>query len=180
VKTLAELHGGSVQASSRGPGLGSEFSVRLPLPAGRAARTEGAGPANAPRNPYATGSATARNVLVVDDNEDAATSLAMLLKLAGHEAEVAYDGSQALEKFRILRPEIVLIDIELPKGMTGHELGRRLCLEAGARRPILVAVTGYGAPQDLQRSRDAGFDHHLVKPVDARELARILEGLDRS
>src|SRR6185503_16221011 len=98
VKTLAELHGGSVQASSRGPGLGSEFSVRLPLPA---ARTEGAGPASAPPSPLATASATARNVLVVDDNEDAATSLAMLLKLAGHEAEVAYDGSQALEKFRI-------------------------------------------------------------------------------
>ena len=175
VKTLAELHGGTVEAESRGPGLGSEFRVRLPLPADAGARAASEGSGKARGQPVALTAETARSVLVVDDNVDAARSLALLLELAGHAAEVAYDGDQALEKFRSLHPEIVLVDIELPKGMNGHELGRRLIQEAGARRPVLVAVTGYGTPADLARSREAGFDHHLTKPVDAGQLARILE-----
>jgi CheY-like chemotaxis protein len=166
VKDLVALHDGSVAAFSSGPGSGSEFVVRLPLaPDEACAARASVGPALA---------TTPKRVLVVDDNRDAGETLAMLVRLAGHEARVAHDGAAALELFRASRPDIVLLDIELPHGMSGHEVALRIAREPGAERVMLVAVTGYGQQEDRERSREAGFHLHLVKPVDPRELERVL------
>ena len=172
VKKFAELHGGTVQASSAGPGLGSEFSVRLPLCASEGLRPEQQSPESVP---LGAGTGPARRILVVDDNKDSAMTLAMMLSIEGHATEVAYDGFEALEKFRSFRPDSVFVDIGLPGGMDGHDLGKRILQESGPDAPFLVAVTGYGSPEDRQRSRAVGFDYHLVKPVDPRELTKIMQ-----
>jgi CheY-like chemotaxis protein/two-component sensor histidine kinase len=178
-KKLTELHGGTIAASSPGLGQGSEFSVRLPLCAAPAARP--APPARpVDGRPPAAAAAAGQRILVVDDNQDSADSLALMLKLSGHDTRVAYDGPQALEESRSFRPTVALIDVELPKGMNGYELGQRLLEGAGPDRPVLVAVTGYGKPEDRERSRAAGFEHHLVKPVDPGELARVLQACGRA
>jgi signal transduction histidine kinase/methanogenic corrinoid protein MtbC1/CheY-like chemotaxis protein len=167
VKSLTEMHGGRVEAHSAGPGQGSEFVVRWPLateqaPAGVPAPTE--------RAPAGEG---AVRVLLVDDNVDAAESLAMLLRLRGHEVAVAYDGPAALRAAEARRPEVALLDIGLPS-MDGYELARRLRPQPGLGRTVLVALTGWGQEEDRRRSAEAGFDHHLVKPVDLPELQRVL------
>jgi CheY-like chemotaxis protein/anti-sigma regulatory factor (Ser/Thr protein kinase) len=167
VQRLVELHGGTVRAHSDGPGRGSEFVVTLPVladapqPAAEsspaAAQAEAGGP---------------RRILVVDDNVDGAESLATLLKLLGHEVHVAHDGPAALRATADVRPEVVFLDIGLP-GMDGYEVARRL-RRPGRTEALLVALTGYGQEEDRRRSREAGFDHHLVKPVDPAVLEELL------
>ncbi len=164
VKSLVQMHGGSVQASSEGLGKGSELVVRLPLCA-------------APEEAIAAAPASAEasrplRTLVVDDNVDGASSLALLMEMLGHEAAVAHDGPEALEMALASRPDLVLLDIGLP-GMDGYEVAARL-RQAGLASTVLAALTGYGREEDLARSREAGFDHHLVKPVDISTLQKVL------
>ncbi len=167
VKRLVELHGGTVQASSEGPGLGTEMIVRLPLLAGDL-------PADSPKT-YGSGRASAaRRVLVVDDNRDATETMALLLELWGHEVYSALDGPSALAMAAEHRPEIVLLDIGLP-GMTGYEVAQRLRDVPGLERALLVAVTGYGQREDRRRTREAGFEHHLVKPVEPEKLRELID-----
>ncbi len=165
VRQLVTLHGGTVSASSDGPDRGSEFVVRWPAIAPRAAE-----PASAPR----VDSVRARDILIVDDNDDARESLQAMFEIEGHRVRTARDATSALATMQSAPPEIAIIDIGLPT-VDGYELARRIIrtLE-GSRRPRLVALTGYGLPGDRERSREAGFDHHLVKPVELDELRAVL------
>jgi signal transduction histidine kinase/ActR/RegA family two-component response regulator len=167
VKNLVEMHGGTVAANSAGVGLGSEFVVRLPI-THEAARPQ---PTVPPHESLRT--TPARRVLVVDDNQDAVESLAMLLKLSGHDTHIAHDGLEAVEKAALLNPDIILLDIGLPK-INGFEAARRIRKQSPGNRPALVALTGWGQDADRQKSREAGFDAHVVKPVDADVLANLL------
>jgi CheY-like chemotaxis protein len=164
VRRLAELHGGSAEAQSEGAGKGSVFTVRFPAVTTPAMRRPGAAAASAVQS---------RDVLVVEDNDDARETLRRMLELEGHRVRVAADGVTALEAVRAAPPEIALIDVGLPR-MDGYELARRIRAELPATRPLLVAVTGYGLPEDRNRTRAAGFDLHLVKPVDSATLADVL------
>jgi CheY-like chemotaxis protein len=164
VKSLVEMHGGTVEAASGGVGTGSEFTVRLPLLPG----ADGPAADTAPAPPAAP-----RRVLVVDDNHDARDSLGDLLVLSGHEVRVARSGPQAIELAREFRPDVALLDIGLP-GMSGYELAGRLRAEPFGPTLLLVALTGYGQDEDRRRTREAGFDHHLTKPADLRQLAGLL------
>jgi PAS domain S-box-containing protein len=170
VRNLVALHGGRVEVRSEGPGRGSEFSVRLPLLAG--CREPAAAPP-APATPAAAGGGL--RVLVVDDNVDAVESLAMLLELEGHRVRMVHDGPAALDAARTFRPQAVLLDIGLP-GMSGYEVARRLRADPDLNPVRLIAVSGYGSPEDKQRSREAGFDLHLVKPVEPADLLILLAG----
>ena len=169
VKRLTEMHGGSVSASSRGPGAGSEFTTRLPL-------------SNAPLAHGATADAAAtapdarHRLLVVDDNRDSANSLAALLEAMGHEVRTAYDGPGALSVASDFRPRAAFVDIGLP-GMDGYEVARRLRACPELAPVTLVAFTGYCQDEDRQRVLEAGFDHHVAKPARLSELARIVGGL---
>jgi signal transduction histidine kinase/CheY-like chemotaxis protein len=165
VRRLAELHGGSVRMHSDGAGLGSEFTVRLPAIEAVAA-APGAAPIEQARS-------ESRHILIVEDNADARDTLQMILEMDGHRVETAADGPSGLEKALALQPELALIDVGLP-GMDGYEVARRIRASHGMRRPFLVALTGYGAPEDRERALEAGFDSHVVKPVDDRTLADIL------
>jgi signal transduction histidine kinase/DNA-binding response OmpR family regulator len=164
VKKLAEMHGGSVVAKSEGPGCGSEFTFRLPLAAATSARGVERTATPVPRN---------KRVLVVDDNEDAAETLAMLLGLIGADVRVAHDGPAALAAFAAFAPEVVLLDIGMP-GMDGYEVARRLRALDPARDTSIVALTGWGQSEDRRLAREAGFDHHLVKPANVDALRAIL------
>jgi len=172
VRTLTELHGGTVAADSGGPGRGSTFTVKLPAAAGRVVETNP--PAGGPV--WATSDVT-RRVLVVDDNRDAAEMLSQLLARAGHQVEIAVDASQALSAADAFRPQIAILDIGLPV-MDGYALGRELRARLSSA-PILIALTGYGHERDQRRSEEAGFASHLVKPVDARRLIDIVDELSR-
>jgi signal transduction histidine kinase len=167
VKALVEMHGGSVTATSPGPGRGAEFIVRLPLAAGEAVAAR----------PAATEASRAAvrplRVLVVDDNQAQVESLAVLLGLDGHEVRTAADGPRALEEAAAFRPQAVLLDIGLP-GMDGYEVARRLRQQPRPERMLLVALTGYGSAEDVGHARAAGFDHHLVKPAEPAEVRRLL------
>jgi PAS domain S-box-containing protein len=171
VRRLTEMHGGSVEASSEGIGKGSCFSVRLPLTGRQAAAPK------VQRREHA--SIASLGVLIVDDNRDAAESLAMLLRTAGAVVHVAHDGPSALAEFERHEPGIVLLDIGMP-GMDGYEVARRLRENSRPERVAIVALTGWGQDEDRQRVRDAGFDHHLVKPVDLPSLQALLTSLARS
>jgi signal transduction histidine kinase len=172
VKSLVELHGGAVAAHSAGPGLGSEFVVRLP-----ATGSPDRGPRGADRGPRPGADArTTRNVLVVDDNRDAADSLGTLLRLKGHGVRVVYDGPAAVAAAAEYPPDLVLLDLGMP-GMDGYEVARRLRQMPAFRGRTLAAVTGWGQEADRRRTREAGFDHHLVKPIDPAELSALLAGL---
>jgi CheY-like chemotaxis protein/two-component sensor histidine kinase len=168
VRKLVELHGGRVEASSPGPRRGSTFTVRLPA----LDRAPGL-PAVADGRP----APRARRVLVVDDNRDLAESLAMVLRLWGHDVRVAYDGRSALETAQEYAPEVVLLDIGLPQ-LDGFEVARRLRQRPELRQARLVAITGYGRDEDRRRSAEAGFDLHLTKPVDPAELQPLLVDAD--
>jgi CheY-like chemotaxis protein len=162
-----------VEARSAGAGQGSEFVVRLPAaPQEPAAEQEGDGTAQADPPPV-----PARRVLVVDDNVDAADSLALLLKLTGQEVRVAHDGPTALLVAEAFRPQVVLLDIGMP-GMDGYEVARRLRGQPEGRSALVVALTGWGQDHDRRRSAEAGFDHHLVKPVEPDALGKLLAGCD--
>jgi signal transduction histidine kinase/DNA-binding response OmpR family regulator len=163
VKRLIEMHGGEVRASSPGTGLGATFEITLP-------RIERPRPAAVPTVGADTPS---RRILVVDDNADAADSLAILLGLQGHETRIAQSGPEALEAAAAFGPDIALLDLGLP-GMDGYELAARLRAMAQLRHIRLVALTGYGRSEDRQRTQAAGFDDHLVKPVDLAALTRSL------
>jgi CheY-like chemotaxis protein len=168
VKRLVELHQGSVHVFSAGLGRGSEFVVRLPqVPIGSAVRET---------RPSAgvRASARAKRILVADDNVDAADGLKLLLALSGDEVRVAYDGVSALSVAREFQPEIALLDVGMPR-MDGYEIARRLREDPQTRHMILIAVTGWGQADDRRRSKEAGFDYHLVKPVDPAALERLLE-----
>jgi signal transduction histidine kinase/ActR/RegA family two-component response regulator len=169
VRSLVEMHGGTVEAHSPGLGQGSEFVVRLPIrPPALNAMSDRFEDDEAP-SPLAHRS----RVLVVEDNLDAAESLAALLRLWGHEVQVVHDGLVALEAARRQRPEVVLLDIGLP-GLDGYQVARRLRDEVGLHDALLVAMTGYGQPDDRRRSREAGIQHHYVKPVEPAILRELL------
>jgi CheY-like chemotaxis protein/anti-sigma regulatory factor (Ser/Thr protein kinase) len=167
VKSLVELHGGSIQAKSDGAGKGSEFVVRLPL----AEHTPPPAIEREPREDPAH--ERSLRVLVVDDNTDAADLLAEFLRQHGHQTAVAHNGPRALEQAEAFRPEIAVLDIGLPV-MDGYELARRLRSVEGLDQIRLIALTGYGQPQDRALALAAGFDHHLVKPFDPEQLAPLL------
>lgn len=164
---LIDMHGGTIKARSDGGGTGSEFVVRLPLLVRSAARrpTEGGGVEET--------DGQARRILVVDDLRDSADSLAMLLRLAGHVVHTAHDGLEAVEAAAEFRPEVVLLDIGLPK-LNGYEAAQRIREQPWGRRMVLVALTGWGQEEDKRRATAAGFDHHLTKPVDSALLAQVL------
>lgn len=166
VKRLIELHDGTVEARSAGLNLGSEFIVRLPL------TTEAMRPASQPQAEVAADGSSLR-ILIVDDNEDGADSLAMLLQQQGNDIRVAYDGEQALIASEEFRPDVVLLDIGLPK-LSGHDVCRRLRAQPGGEQRVVIAQTGWGQPEDRERTLWAGFDHHLVKPLDAKVLDKLL------
>jgi PAS domain S-box-containing protein len=168
VDRLVRLHGGTVSAASPGPGQGSEFVVRLPL--ARLALAEASAAAGDTR------AHRGRRVLVVDDNEDSAASMCLLLELWGHEARTAGNAAQALERALEMRPELVLLDIGLP-GTDGFELARQIRARPELAHARLVAMTGYGHQDDRERSREAGFDAHLVKPVATAQLQDVLAAL---
>jgi CheY-like chemotaxis protein/anti-sigma regulatory factor (Ser/Thr protein kinase) len=157
VKRLVELHGGTVEAASEGVGKGSEVTVRLPLAAAEVAsqvcRPEARSPATPPLR-----------VLVVDDNRDAAETMKMVLGLNGHEVRTAHDGLSAISRASHWRPDVVLLDIGLPR-LDGYEVGRRLRARPDMKDVVIIAVTGYGQDSDRRRSEEAGFQYHLVKPV---------------
>ena len=166
VRTLVKMHGGTVRAFSDGPGHGSEFVVRLPLAVPPAVPEAREAPVSAK-----IGTGSALRVLVVDDNADAAQALQHLLKLLGHDVMMAHDGPGALAVAAQLRPDLVLLDIGLP-GMDGYAVAERL-RAAGHEKASLVALTGYAQDDDLRRSSNAGFDRHMVKPVDVGALRRL-------
>ena len=170
VKSLTEMHGGSVEAHSAGSGQGSEFVVHWPLAVEQTPESAPAPPAVAPTTERAV------RVLLVDDNVDAAESLAMLLRLWGCEVVVAHDGPDALRAAETQRPEVALLDIGLP-GMDGYELARRLRAAADTRGLRLVALTGYGLAADRERALAAGFDEHLVKPASLEVVQQVIERL---
>ncbi|HKH48882.1 MAG TPA: ATP-binding protein, partial [Thermoanaerobaculia bacterium] len=172
VQQIALLHGGSVQAWSEGAGRGAEIIFRLPLLSG--VRAEDPPQARSLDVPRAN---VARKVLVVDDNRDATATLEMLVQLWGHEVRTAHTGPAALAEAAIYRPEVVLLDIGLP-GMDGYEVAQRLRKLDGLRKVLLIAITGYGQENDRRRSREAGFDQHLVKPVDPTRLQEVLAAAD--
>jgi PAS domain S-box-containing protein len=169
VKRLVELHGGHVEARSAGRGQGSEFIVRLPALEVRAEPEPVTVSTSAPSRPRLV----RRRILVVDDNIDAADALSRILELHNQDVHVAHDGHAALQMARAMQPEIVFLDLALPK-MNGLEVARRLRNEQPGRPMLLVAVTGFGQEEDRRRTADAGFDHHLVKPIDPQMLRSLL------
>jgi PAS domain S-box-containing protein len=169
VKRLVEMHGGAVDARSEGLGKGSAFQVRLPLAEAPARAAE-------PSSDAEPAPAAALRILTVDDNRDAADGLVLLLERAGHQVVTAHDGEEAVRAAGELQPDAVVLDIGLPK-LDGYEVARRIRAEGWAANVVLVALTGFGQESDRRQARDAGFDCHLVKPVDPRELLRTLATL---
>jgi signal transduction histidine kinase len=168
-RRLAEMHGGTIEAKSEGIGRGSEFIVRLPV-AHAAADTA--------QSPRLAGTVPAMRALVVDDNQDAATSLGMVLSMLGADVTTAYDGPAAIAAFASTDPSVVLLDIGMP-GMDGYEVARTLRLRFPERRPAIVALTGWGQEDDRRRAREAGIDHHLVKPAEIEVLRELLARIAR-
>jgi CheY-like chemotaxis protein len=167
VRGLVEMHGGAVEAHSGGPGRGSEFVVRLPV----------AEPGQEPNTPGPVGGSpqpvAASRILIVDDNRNAAQLLGQVLGVLGHEARVVHDGLEAVRTAAEFRPRLVLLDIGMP-GVNGYEAARRIRSEPWGSDMVLVALTGFGQEADRQQAVQAGFDHHLTKPVEAAAVQRLL------
>jgi CheY-like chemotaxis protein len=170
VKGLTEMHGGSVRAESAGPGLGSRFEVRLPTVVEVADEAAQAALASAAPHP------SQLRILVVDDNRDAVESMATMLRLLGSEVHTAHDGIEAVEKAEAVRPDVVLMDVGMPR-LNGYEATRRIRAQSWGGRMIVIAVTGWGQESDRRKSREAGCDHHLVKPVDSMQLQQLIAEL---
>ncbi|HEU4620770.1 MAG TPA: PAS domain S-box protein [Burkholderiaceae bacterium] len=169
---LTQKHGGRIEARSEGAGRGSEFIVRLPLVESASTTTVSVdGPAHA--------SSTRRKVLIADDNRDAALSLAMMLDMMGHETRTAHDGVEALEHAADFHPDVVLLDIGMPR-LNGYDAARQLREQHGGERMLLIALTGWGQDEDKRRSKEAGFDVHLVKPVEPGSLETVIASIDAS
>ena len=164
VKSLVGMHGGTVEARSEGPGLGSEFIVRLPVVVEQASALEPT--RRIPPLP-------SRRILIVDDSRDGGESLATLLRVLGAEVALAHSGRHALECVDAFRPDVVLLDIGMP-GMDGYEVARRIRANPANRDMSLIALTGWGQDEDRRRSVAAGFNHHLVKPADIEQLRQLL------
>src|SRR5680860_870499 len=173
VKRLVEMHGGTVEAHSSGPGAGSEFIVRLPLGADIDARAP-----DSVADAVISGTIKHR-ILVVDDNRDAATALAAILTVLGYDARSAFDGADALMQATVFRPEVVLLDLRMPR-LNGFETAERLRAQAGGQSLVLIALTGYGQEKDRRRTAAAGFDHHWIKPVDPAMLETMLAGVTQA
>jgi len=169
-KGIVELHGGSIEARSDGPGRGSEFVVRLPVATATPVRELARATDEEPR------AATTRRILIVDDNKDSAESLAILLRMMGNEVASAYDGELALAAAEATRPDVVLLDIGMPK-LNGYDTCRRIREQPWGQRIFFIALTGWGQEQDRRRTEEAGFDRHMVKPVDATVLMNLLASL---
>jgi CheY-like chemotaxis protein len=168
VKALAEMHGGTVTASSEGTGKGSEFVLRLPSAQGEA-KVDAVTPTTS-----SDGARSGNCVLVVDDNVDLSRALTTLLSRFGYDARGVHDGQSAIEAARSLRPDVVLLDLGLP-GMDGYEVARRLRREEGFHDTTIIAITGYGQEDDGRYSSEEGFNHHLIKPVQIEALVALLE-----
>lgn len=173
VKKIVEMHGGTVTATSKGPGTGSEFIVRLPASVGAPAE-----PGSGAKLERASIRGPA-HILVIDDNADTADGLARFLMLLGHDTRTVYDGRAAIQAAAEFAPDIILVDIGLP-GMDGYDVARALRAHHCGKDALIIAVTGYGRSDDLQRSREAGFDHHLIKPIDHVTLVGLLNSPRRS
>jgi CheY-like chemotaxis protein len=165
-RRLVEMHGGEIAGHSDGPGRGSAFVITMPLATSAAVRSV----------PPPRGAAqVASRIVVIDDNTDAAMTLAMLIEELGGSARVAHDGESGLEAVSAFQPDVVFLDIGMPR-MDGYEVCRRIRQQPFPRPPLIIAVTGWGQAQDKQRALDAGFDAHLTKPVDPAVLERMLAG----
>jgi PAS domain S-box-containing protein len=171
VKRLVELHGGSVEARSAGTARGSEFTVRLPI-------ALDSRPRRAPPSATHPAIVSSRRILVVDDSRDAAVTLGLLLEAAGHDVRTAHDGAVATQAAGEMRPDVMVLDIGLPH-MNGYEVARWIREQPWGADVVLIAMTGWGQEGDRQRSRAAGFDHHLVKPVDPGDLFELLARVER-
>ena len=171
VKGLVELHGGSIEVRSDGANQGSEFVVRLPVAAGAARREPARPDENEQPKPV-----TRRRILIADDNQDSADSLATFLKIKGYEVGTAYDGEQAVEAAEALRPDVALLDIGMPN-LNGYDACRRIREQPWGRVMFLIALTGWGQEEDRRRTEEAGFDQHVVKPVDPAALMKLLASL---
>jgi CheY-like chemotaxis protein len=168
-RRLAQMHGGTVEAHSEGAGKGCEFTVRIPLAPDQEAQAAGTERVDPPL--------PQKRILVVDDNRDAADSLSLLLKFLGSDVRVARDGPQAIEEFAAYDPAVVLLDIGMP-GMDGYEVARRIRAGFPERRATIVALTGWGQDEDRRLAREAGFDHHLIKPAEIGALQVLLASVD--
>jgi CheY-like chemotaxis protein len=168
VRRLVELHQGEVTLISDGPGLGTEVNIRMPCISEVVPRL-GVQAVAPPRN-------GAKRILVVDDNADAAESMAVLMGIDGHEVKTATDAMQALACLEVFAPQVAIIDIGLP-GMNGYELAAGIRATRTLERPLLIALTGYGQAEDFDRSRDAGFDHHFVKPADLKAIQAAIDAV---
>jgi PAS domain S-box-containing protein len=170
VKRLVEMHGGSIEARSEGLGKGAEFTVRLPVVVGAS------GPQAASGKDEPVAPKSSLRILIVDDNRDGADSLGMMLRIMGNDTRTAYDGQQGVDVAGEFRPDVMLLDIGLPK-LNGYEACRRIREQPWGKGVVLIAVTGWGQEEDRRRSHEAGFDHHMVKPVDPQDLMKLLAGL---
>ncbi len=166
VKQLVEMHQGRVEAHSEGPGLGSEFIIRLPVASAPAPEE----PSNDKHQKPVK--ASRHRILVVDDNVDAARLLGMLLKMLGHETRIAHDGLEGVKAAEVFRPDVILLDLGMPK-LNGYDACRRIREHSWGQGMFIVALTGWGQEEDKTRSREAGFDHHLVKPVEREILENL-------
>jgi len=178
-KNLVELHGGTLEVHSAGLGQGSEFVVRLPVIARDEWRVTSGEKEEAGGEALATHPsplAPRMRILVVDDNMDSVECLSVLLELTGHETHAAYDGLEAVEAAENFRPDVVLLDIGLPE-LNGYDVARKIREQSWGQKMVLVALTGYAQEEDRHRSQEAGFNHHLTKPVDPVALKKVLASL---
>jgi CheY-like chemotaxis protein len=167
VQRLVQMHGGSVQASSPGAGKGAEFTVRLPI-------VSDAPQPHVPPAESVVSTPERYRILVVDDNRDAAESTGTMLRMMGNEVRTAHGGLQAIDEAATFRPDVILLDIGMP-GLNGYDAARRIREQDWGKSMVLVALTGWGQEDDKRKALQAGFDHHFTKPVDPREIERLLQ-----